>query len=179
MRAGVWSRHAKTFQRPSYSVYILDERGAACGPRGNGVHNKMSGQVHSQRGSRTAYTFSQTRISVLTSNTFSIVLGLALLYKETRWRTLKRNTVSREKLLQTSPMPTFQSHLTVLASSAAKHSTSVAFRIPIFDTASDDVKEWGSITYRRFKGDVEFVSRYWTREFKSNGIPRGSVVGLW
>lgn len=76
-------------------------------------------------------------------------------------------------------MIAFQSHLTVLASSAAEFPTSIAFRTPVLDPASNDVKEWGSVTYQQFKDDVDFMSRYWTRELKGDAVPRGSVVGLW
>lgn len=76
-------------------------------------------------------------------------------------------------------MVVFKTYLSVLESSVSTYATSYAFRIPRFDTASDRVKEWNTITFQQFKEDVELLSRYWTRELKANGITRGDVVGLW
>jgi hypothetical protein len=44
---------------------------------------------------------------------------------------------------------------------------------------SGQVIEWRPVTYRQVQGNVELSARYWTQTLDADGIPRGSVVGLW
>ncbi|KAG6337325.1 hypothetical protein ID866_1750 [Astraeus odoratus] len=76
-------------------------------------------------------------------------------------------------------MPSYRSHLTVLEQSAALVPSALAFRVPSSDPATEEIRDWLSISYRQFKEDVEFTARHWCSVFESNGIPRGSVIGTW
>lgn len=76
-------------------------------------------------------------------------------------------------------MSTFRSHLTVLESSAAKYSSSPAFRVPQIDSQTEQVQQWHTITYKQFLSDVERFARYWLRTLETDAVPKGSVVGLW
>ncbi|KAG6816180.1 hypothetical protein H0H87_008054 [Tephrocybe sp. NHM501043] len=69
-------------------------------------------------------------------------------------------------------------HLTVLESSASRHSSSPAFKIPQH-LASGRVESWASITYQEFWSGVDFYARYWRRVLTHDGVPSKSVVGLW
>ncbi|KAF5376634.1 hypothetical protein D9615_007853 [Tricholomella constricta] len=72
-----------------------------------------------------------------------------------------------------------ESHLTVLESSAARHSFSPVFKVPQLDLSSGCVESWASISYQRFLSDVEFYARHWRRTFTRDGIPPKSVIGIW
>ncbi|EMD35402.1 hypothetical protein CERSUDRAFT_116175 [Gelatoporia subvermispora B] len=69
-------------------------------------------------------------------------------------------------------------HLTVLASSASRYSSSPAFRTPVLDS-DGQVREWSTITYSQFQSDVEVYARYWAHTLKADGIPQRSVVAIW
>ena len=71
------------------------------------------------------------------------------------------------------------SHLTVLESSASAYASATLFRTPQLDSASGQIKEWRSISYRQFYTDVELFARYWTSVFTNAQIPRRSIIGLW
>jgi acyl-CoA synthetase (AMP-forming)/AMP-acid ligase II len=71
-----------------------------------------------------------------------------------------------------------KSHLTVLESSAARYPSSTVFKIPQLDSQGS-IEGWQSITYQRFRSDVESYARYWTSVFKRDRIPQRSVIGVW
>jgi hypothetical protein len=75
--------------------------------------------------------------------------------------------------------PTFQSHLTVLDSSARSFPTRPAFRTPVVNKETSQITEWSTVTYSQFFQDVELYARYWTSVLSADGITPGSVVGLW
>jgi hypothetical protein len=72
-----------------------------------------------------------------------------------------------------------RSHLTVLETSAFLYSSAPAFFIPQLDSGSGRVSQWQPVTYQQVRNDVQLVAQYWVRKLQANGIPRGSVVGLW
>lgn len=71
------------------------------------------------------------------------------------------------------------SHLSVLETSAALHSSSPVFKVPQLDLAAGRVQDWHSITYRQFQSDVEDFAKYWRRALRISDIPQRSVIGLW
>jgi acyl-CoA synthetase (AMP-forming)/AMP-acid ligase II len=71
-----------------------------------------------------------------------------------------------------------RSHLTVLESSAARYPSSPVFKIPQLDSQGS-IEGWESITYQRFRSDVESYAQYWTSVFKRDRIPLQSVIGVW
>jgi acyl-CoA synthetase (AMP-forming)/AMP-acid ligase II len=71
-----------------------------------------------------------------------------------------------------------RSHLTVLESSAARYPSSPVFKVPQLDSQGS-IEGWESITYQRFRGDVESYARYWAGVFKRDRIPQRSVIGIW
>ena len=73
----------------------------------------------------------------------------------------------------------FQSHLSVLESSAKSYPTRPAFRIPVVNKETLQISEWATTTYAQFHQDVELYARYWTSVLSADGIAPGSVVGLW
>ena len=73
----------------------------------------------------------------------------------------------------------YSSHITILDQSATLHPSAPAFRVPRLDPTTSQVHEWLSISYHRFKEDVEYTARYYRRLLKSVGIPDNAVVGLW
>ena len=73
----------------------------------------------------------------------------------------------------------FQSHLSVLESSARLYPTRPAFRIPVVNKETSQVSEWAIITYTQFHHDVELYARYWSSVLSAAGIALGSVVGFW
>ncbi|EGN97003.1 hypothetical protein SERLA73DRAFT_111801 [Serpula lacrymans var. lacrymans S7.3] len=75
-------------------------------------------------------------------------------------------------------MSHFSSHLTVLEQAATLYPSSPAFRVPRSDP-THQVQDWASISYKQFREDVECFARHWSVILKSDGIPAGSVVGLW
>ncbi|KAH7911934.1 hypothetical protein BJ138DRAFT_1005482 [Hygrophoropsis aurantiaca] len=76
-------------------------------------------------------------------------------------------------------MPSFSSHLTVLAQSASLYSSAPVFQVPRVDPSTGRVLDWSSISYGRFKQDVELTARHWRSVLKGNDIQEGSIVGLW
>ncbi|KAF8064420.1 hypothetical protein FPV67DRAFT_221742 [Lyophyllum atratum] len=82
-------------------------------------------------------------------------------------------------LIPLAPPTMLRSHLTVLESSAARHSLSPVFKVPELDQSSGRVENWTPISYRQFWRDVESYARHWTRTFTRDGIPPKSVIGLW
>ena len=74
---------------------------------------------------------------------------------------------------------TFQSHLTVLESSARLYPTRPAFRLPVVDKETSRISEWATVTYTQFHEDVELYARYWTSVLSADGIAPGSIIGLW
>lgn len=72
-----------------------------------------------------------------------------------------------------------KSHLTVLEASASLYSSMPAFRIPRLDAMSGQVTQWKIITYEQVQCDVEHFARHWARTLGTDGISRGSVIGLW
>ena len=73
----------------------------------------------------------------------------------------------------------FQSHLTVLESSARLYPTRPAFRLPVVNKETSEISEWATVTYVQFHQDVELYARYWTSVLSAGGIAPGSIVGLW
>ncbi|KAF8898628.1 hypothetical protein BD779DRAFT_1431987 [Infundibulicybe gibba] len=71
------------------------------------------------------------------------------------------------------------SHLSVLETATSQHSLSPVFKLPRLDLTNNQVQAWQSITYRQFHRDIECFAKYWTHALGRDGIPRGSVVGLW
>ncbi|KAI6031738.1 hypothetical protein BKA83DRAFT_582699 [Pisolithus microcarpus] len=76
-------------------------------------------------------------------------------------------------------MTSYHSHLTVLEQSAALYPSAFAFRVPISDPLTGRVHDWLPISYQQFKEDVEVTARHWCGVFRAQGIPHGSVIGLW
>ena len=74
---------------------------------------------------------------------------------------------------------TFQSHLTVLESSARLYPTRPAFRLPVVNKETSQILEWATITYAQFHQDVELYARYWSSVLSADGIAPGSVIGFW
>jgi hypothetical protein len=72
-----------------------------------------------------------------------------------------------------------RSHLTVLETSASLYSSATAFLIPQLDSESGKITQWQPVTYRQVQNDVQLVAQYWARTLEADGVPRGSVVGLW
>ena len=77
------------------------------------------------------------------------------------------------------PSPTFQSHLSILESSARLYPTRPAFRLPAVNKETSQISEWATITYAQFHQDVELYARHWISVLSRDGIAPGSVVGLW
>ena len=75
--------------------------------------------------------------------------------------------------------PTFQSHLSVLESSAKSYPTRPAFRTPVVNKEASQISEWATVTYAQFYQDVELYARHWISVLSTDGVPPGSVVGLW
>ncbi|KAI0684041.1 acetyl-CoA synthetase-like protein [Cytidiella melzeri] len=75
---------------------------------------------------------------------------------------------------------THSTPLTVVEASATQYSTRSVFKIPC-TTASviDTVVEWESISYTRFKADIELHAKYWARTLSEDGLSPHSVVALW
>ncbi|KAK7463694.1 hypothetical protein VKT23_005633 [Stygiomarasmius scandens] len=71
-----------------------------------------------------------------------------------------------------------KTHLSVLESSASKHSSSPVFAIPHVDPQFGHLK-WQSVSYNQFHQDVLVFARYWSRMLENDCIPQRSVVGLW
>ncbi|KAF8182898.1 hypothetical protein BJ912DRAFT_977046 [Pholiota molesta] len=69
-------------------------------------------------------------------------------------------------------------HLTVLESSSSKFASETLFRTPQVDSQGH-VEVWRSISYQKFREDVELFARHWTRILKEQNIPKRSVVGCW
>ena len=76
-------------------------------------------------------------------------------------------------------MSTFESHVSVLESSAKLYPTRPAFRLPVVDQETSQITEWATVTYAQFHKDVEIYARYWTSVLSAAGIKSGSIVGLW
>ncbi|KAI0800938.1 acetyl-CoA synthetase-like protein [Fomes fomentarius] len=76
-------------------------------------------------------------------------------------------------------MAPFRTHLTVLEQSAAQYPDAPAFRVPRLRSDSDEILEWDTVTYIQFWQDVQRFARHWTQKLTVDGIPCGSVVGLW
>lgn len=76
-------------------------------------------------------------------------------------------------------MAPLRTHLTVLEQSAAQYPDAPAFRVPRLRSDSDEIVEWDTVTYIQFWQDVQRFARHWTRKLTVDGIPCGSVVGLW
>jgi len=74
---------------------------------------------------------------------------------------------------------TFQSHLSVLESSARSYPTRPAFRAPVVDKETSQISEWTTTTYAQFYQDVELYARYWTSVLSADGVAPGSIIGLW
>lgn len=77
------------------------------------------------------------------------------------------------------PTSTFQSHLSILESSAKSYPTRPAFRTPVVNEETSQISEWATVTYAQFHQGVELYARYWTSILSADGIAPGSVVGLW
>ena len=77
------------------------------------------------------------------------------------------------------PASTFQSHLSVLASSVKLYPKRPAFRLPVVNKETSQISEWVAITYTQFYQDVELYARYWTSVLSADGIAPGFVIGLW
>ena len=75
--------------------------------------------------------------------------------------------------------PTFHSHLSVLEASVGLYPTRPAFRIPVVNKETSQISEWATVTYSQFHKDVELYARHWTSMLSADGIPPGSIVGLW
>lgn len=75
--------------------------------------------------------------------------------------------------------PTFQSHLSILESSARLYPTRPAFRIPIVNKETSQISEWATTTYAQFYQDIELYARYWTSVLSADGVAPGSIIGLW
>ena len=73
----------------------------------------------------------------------------------------------------------FQSHLTVLESSARLYPTRPAFRLPVVNKETSEISEWATVTYAQFHRDVELYARYWTSILSAGGVAPGSIVGFW
>ncbi|KAI0673463.1 acetyl-CoA synthetase-like protein [Trametes maxima] len=76
-------------------------------------------------------------------------------------------------------MTTYRTHLTILEETATRHPNAPAFRVPRIDSETDQVLEWGIVTYGEFWQDVERFARYWTQKLSADGVNGRSVVGLW
>ncbi|KAF9069154.1 acetyl-CoA synthetase-like protein [Rhodocollybia butyracea] len=70
-----------------------------------------------------------------------------------------------------------RTHLSVLESSAARFSSSPAFRVPILDGQTGKLNDWETISYTQFLFDVERSAVYWSHQLRD--IPQRSVIGLW
>ena len=76
------------------------------------------------------------------------------------------------------PMSSFQSHLSVLQSSATRFPSRNAFLIAQ-PGSNNSVDTWLPVTYKQFYDDDELSARYWHKELSAAGLSSGSVVGLW
>ncbi|KAK7435039.1 hypothetical protein VKT23_019848 [Stygiomarasmius scandens] len=68
--------------------------------------------------------------------------------------------------------------LTNLAESVEKHSSRVAFKIPLVHPETRQVEEWNDVTYSRFARDVELFARYWQSVLCRDEVVPRSVVTL-
>jgi acyl-CoA synthetase (AMP-forming)/AMP-acid ligase II len=76
-------------------------------------------------------------------------------------------------------MSSFKTHLTILETSASKHPSTAAFKLPRLDPRTGRVQEWTTITYRQYLQDVELFAKYWAHTLQGLNIPQRSVVGVW
>ncbi|KAM6493151.1 hypothetical protein JOM56_011285 [Amanita muscaria] len=67
-------------------------------------------------------------------------------------------------------------HLAVLHSTAQRVGSAPAFQVP---HPNADIHGWETITYEKFKDDVEATAKYWSSILDRDSIPKGSIVGLW
>ncbi|OSX61183.1 hypothetical protein POSPLADRAFT_1058111 [Postia placenta MAD-698-R-SB12] len=72
-----------------------------------------------------------------------------------------------------------RTHLTVLAQSAFLYPSAPAFRVPVIDHRTNQIKSWTVISYSQFQSDVELFATYWSRTLAADGLAQRSVVGLW
>ncbi|CAL1695367.1 unnamed protein product [Somion occarium] len=72
----------------------------------------------------------------------------------------------------------YQTHLSLIAESAAKFASRPVFRVPEL-SANGEVDDWKIITYSQFASDVETYAKYWSRTLAGDSLPARSVVGLW
>ncbi|KAF7329498.1 AMP-binding domain-containing protein [Mycena kentingensis (nom. inval.)] len=68
-----------------------------------------------------------------------------------------------------------QSHITILAHSARRFAARPAFKLP----QASDLQSWKSVSYEAFYSAVEAMGAYWLRRLTEEGVPTGSVVGVW
>lgn len=76
-------------------------------------------------------------------------------------------------------MPHYLSPLTVLEQSAALYPSALAFKVPAMDPLTGRIQDWVPISYRQFKDGVEVTACHWCGVLSAQGIPHGSVIGLW
>ncbi|KAJ6579667.1 hypothetical protein DFH09DRAFT_1360876 [Mycena vulgaris] len=68
-------------------------------------------------------------------------------------------------------------HIDVLISRIATHGPKPFYKILHKDPTG--ALTWESITYSQFGSDVDTVAAHFLRQMRSDGVPDGSVVGLW
>ncbi|KAK2595018.1 hypothetical protein QQS21_007272 [Conoideocrella luteorostrata] len=73
-------------------------------------------------------------------------------------------------------MAALRTHLSLLESSAIKHGSLPALKIPSNDSSG---AIWKDVTFSQLHKDVETCARYWAHELSSKGWERHSVVGIW
>ena len=71
------------------------------------------------------------------------------------------------------------SHMTVFEKSASEYPDLAAFRLPVIDDQTGQVKEWTDVAYKHFWVDIQSCARMWSRILRCEGIPRRSVIGVW
>jgi len=75
---------------------------------------------------------------------------------------------------------TFQSHHSILESSARSYPTRPAFRTPVVNEGTSQISEWATITYTQFYQDVQLYARYWSSILSADSsVASGSIIGLW
>ncbi|KAF9262376.1 acetyl-CoA synthetase-like protein [Marasmius fiardii PR-910] len=69
--------------------------------------------------------------------------------------------------------------LHILREVSINNPTALAFKIPLVDPETDEIKDWHEISFIDFASDVDRLATYWAGVLERATVSPGSVVSLW